>query len=178
MKMKNCITFPIMIVLLFMPFAGMGKETKKMKDMTITSTAFPDGGTIPGRHTCDGQDISPPLSFGAAPAGTRSLVLIVDDPDAPVGTWVHWVVWNIPHDTREIAEGSLPAGASQGLNDFKRNSYGGPCPPSGTHRYYFKVYALDTTLELAPSGNKAALEKAMQGHILARGQLMGTYKRH
>jgi Raf kinase inhibitor-like YbhB/YbcL family protein len=168
---------PILIVLMFMPVTGTGKEAKKMKDLTITSTAFADGGAIPARYTCDGQDISPPLAFGAAPSGTRSLALIVDDPDSPAGTWVHWVVWNIPHDSREIAEGSLPADARQGLNDFKRNSYGGPCPPSGTHRYYFKVYALDKTLDIAPSTNKAALEKAMQGHTLAQGRLMGTYRR-
>jgi Raf kinase inhibitor-like YbhB/YbcL family protein len=101
----------------------------------------------------------------------------MDDPDAPVGTWVHWVAWNIPAQTREITEKGLPGGTVQGLNSWKRNDYGGPCPPSGTHRYFFKLYALDATLTLAPTSTKADLEQAMQGHVLASGQLMGTYKR-
>jgi Raf kinase inhibitor-like YbhB/YbcL family protein len=101
----------------------------------------------------------------------------MDDPDAPGGMWVHWVVWNLPHDLREIAEGTIPAVAKQGLNDWERNAYGGPCPPSGTHHYYFKIYALDNSPNLAPTATKTTLEKAMQGHILAKGQLMGTYRR-
>ncbi len=177
MGMKTLILLPVMMVSLLMAVPGMGKEARKMKELTITSTAFADGAAIPARYTCEGEDISPPLAFGAVPAGAHSLALIVDDPDAPMGTWVHWVVWNIPADTREIGEGSVPAGALQGKNDFKRNSYGGPCPPSGTHRYYFKLYALDTTLNLAATTTKAALEKAMQGHILSQGRLMGTYRR-
>ena len=169
----------VSVVMVFMLVAAvsMGKESKKMKELTITSPAFVEGGTIPIRYTCDGKDINPPLAFGVSPTGARSLALIVDDPDAPVGTWVHWVVWDIPHDVREITEGSVPAGAKQGLNDWKRNSYGGPCPPSGTHRYFFKIYALDKTLDIPPSAGKAALERAMHGHILAQGQLMGTYRR-
>ena len=148
-----------------------------MEKLTVTSTAFAEGAAIGAKYTCDGVNVNPPLAIGATPAGTRSLALIMDDPDAPVGIWVHWVAWNIPAQTREIPENGMPAGAQQGLNDWKRNDYGGPCPPSGTHRYYFKIYALDTTLTLAPATTKVDLERAMQGHVLAVGQLMGTYKR-
>ncbi len=174
---RTGIMLPVLLLSLLMAVPGLGKETKKMKELTITSSAFVEGNAIPSRYTCEGRDINPPLAFGDVPAGTRSLALIVDDPDAPVGTWVHWVMWDIPADVREIAEGSLPAGAKQGVNDFRRNSYGGPCPPSGTHRYYFRLYALDTTLDLGPSTDRVALEKAMRGHVLAKGLLMGTYRR-
>jgi Raf kinase inhibitor-like YbhB/YbcL family protein len=177
MGMKIGVIISLLLVSILTAGTSMGKETKKMKQLTITSPAFAEGGAIPLRYTCDGKDINPPLAFGVAPDGARSLALIVDDPDAPVGTWVHWVMWNIPHDVREIIENSFPEGAKQGLNDWKRNSYGGPCPPSGTHRYYFKIYALDKTLDIPPTADKAALEKAMSGHILAQGQLMGTYRR-
>jgi len=149
-----------------------------MADLTITSPAFAGKSAIPARYTCDGEDINPALQIGAVPNGAKSLALIVDDPDAPAGTWVHWVVWNIPPQTREIPENGLPAGAVQGLNDWKRNSYGGPCPPSGTHRYFFRLYALDATLNLAATTSKAALLRAMQGHIIAQGELMGTYRRN
>lgn len=148
-----------------------------MEKLTVSSAAFAEGAAIAAKYTCDGEDVNPPLAIGVTPAGTRSLALVMDDPDAPVGTWVHWVAWNIPAQTRVIPENGLPAGASQGRNDWKRNGYGGPCPPSGTHRYFFKLYALDTTLTLAPSATRADLERAMQGHVLAAGQLMGTYKR-
>lgn len=159
------------------PAAVMGKGVKKMEQMSVSSPVFADNGAIPARYTCDGKDASPPLAFSNVPAGARSLALIVDDPDAPAGTWVHWVAWNIPPHVREIKENSLPEGAIQGLNSWKKNSYGGPCPPSGTHRYYFQLYALDTTLNLSRSAVRADLEKAMQGHILAGSRLMGTYKR-
>ena len=155
----------------------LGKEVSKMEKLTVTSAAFAEGAAIAAKYTCDGVNVNPPLAIAATPAGTKSLALIMDDPDAPVGIWVHWVAWNIPAPTREIPENSIPAGVQQGLNDWKRNDYGGPCPPSGTHRYYFKIYALDTTLTLAPSATKVDLERAMQGHELAAGQLMGTYKR-
>ena len=160
------------------PLPAIGKEARRMSELQISSPAFSHHGTIPARFTCDGVDVNPPLALGTVPAGTRSLALIVDDPDAPVGMWVHWVMWNIPPETRGIGENSVPAGAVQGVNDWKRNRYGGPCPPSGSHRYFFKLYALDTTLTLAPSTTKAALERAMEGHILARGELQGTYRRH
>lgn len=148
-----------------------------MSVLRISSPAFAHGEAIPARYTCDGQDTNPPLAVGDVPAGTRSLALIVDDPDAPMGTWVHWVMWNIPPESREIGENSVPAGAVQGVNSWKRNRYGGPCPPSGTHRYFFRLYALDTALTLAPTIASAALERAMAGHILATGELMGTYRR-
>jgi Raf kinase inhibitor-like YbhB/YbcL family protein len=163
-------------VCLFAP-AASGKEMRRMETLTITSPAFAAGAAIPAKYTCDGSDVSPPLAIGAVPAGTQSLALIMDDPDAPGGMWVHWVVWNIPPQTREVRESALPAGAGQGKNDWNRNSYGGPCPPSGTHRYFFKLYALDGTLNLGASATKTELERAMQGHILGRGELMGTYRR-
>ena len=162
---------------MLMPSTLMAKEARKMADLTITSPAFAGKSAIPARYSCDGEDINPPLQIGAVPNSAKSLALIVDDPDAPAGTWVHWVVWDIPPQTREIPENGLPAGAVQGLNDWKRNSYGGPCPPSGTHRYFFRLYALDVTLNLAVTTSKAALLRAMQGHVIAQGELMGTYRK-
>jgi len=154
---------------------------KKM-EIKIKSTAFKEGGMIPSKYTCDGADISPPLSWDSVPEGTKSLALICDDPDAPMGTWVHWVIFNIPPDTRELPENvppqkTLANGAKQGINDFRKIGYGGPCPPGGTHRYYFKLYALDTGINLEAGATKSQLLKAMEGHILAEGQLMGKYKR-
>ena len=150
--------------------------------MEIKSQAFPRGGSIPATYTCDGQDVSPPLSWSAPPAGTKSFALISDDPDAPAGTWVHWVMWNIPAGANSLEENvpkkdTLPGGAKQGTTDFRRIGYGGPCPPSGTHRYFFKLYALDTTPNLPPSTTRRDLEKAMQGHVLAQAEWMGTYTR-
>lgn len=150
--------------------------------MELKSQAFQTGDIIPPQYTCDGQDISPPLSWSDPPAGTTSFALISDDPDAPMGTWVHWVIWNIPASARAFEENtpqtaSLPNGAKQGTTDFHRVGYGGPCPPSGTHRYFFKLYALDTTLNLPSSATKKDLEKAMHGHILAQTELMGKYRR-
>jgi Raf kinase inhibitor-like YbhB/YbcL family protein len=161
----------------FLSTMAFGEEVRNMEKLTITSPAFAEGAAMAAIYTCDGDDVSPPLAIGAVPAGTRSLALIMDDPDAPGGMWVHWVLWNIPPQTREIPENKLPAGVKQGRNDWRRNSYGGPCPPSGTHRYFFKIYALDTIPALAASATKTDLERAMRGHVLAAGQLMGTYKR-
>ena len=129
---------------------------------------------IPAKYTCDCADINPPLRIEGTPEGTKSLVLIVDDPDAPMGTWDHWIVWNIPPMER-IEEDSIPG--TEGLNDFRKHSYGGPCPPSGTHRYFFKVYSLDTNLELDRNARKKHVEKAIKGHILAKGELVGLYQR-
>lgn len=148
----------------------------------VTSRAFEEGGMIPSQYTCDGEDISPPLEWSGVPDGTRSLALICDDPDAPMGTWVHWVLYGIDAGTRELPEDvpakkALDSGARHGVNDFRRFGYGGPCPPGGTHRYYFKLYALDTELDLEPGLVKAELMKAMEGHILAEGVLMVRYKR-
>jgi Raf kinase inhibitor-like YbhB/YbcL family protein len=144
----------------------------------ITSPAFAQGETIPVTYTCDGQDISPPLQWSDPPAGTQSLALIADDPDAPVGTWDHWILFNLPADTHELPEQATPPGGSQeGQNSWGRTGYGGPCPPSGTHRYFFKLYALDTILDLSAGANKDQLLKTMAGHILAQVEIMGTYSR-
>ena len=149
----------------------------------ISSTMFQEGQPIPSRHTCDGEDVSPPLAWSEPPAGTQSLALISDDPDAPVGTWVHWVVYNLPASARGLPEAfptdaQLDDGTRQGKTDFGRTGYGGPCPPSGTHRYFFKLYALDMRLSLAPGATTKQVEAAMQDHILAEARLMGTYRRH
>ncbi|MFQ6064543.1 MAG: YbhB/YbcL family Raf kinase inhibitor-like protein [Candidatus Bathyarchaeia archaeon] len=144
------------------------------KELIITSPAFEKNGFIPSKYTCDGEDVNPPLKIKGLPKGTQSLVLIVDDPDAPMGTWDHWIVWNIP-PLEKIEENSVPG--VEGLNDFNRHSYGGPCPPSGTHRYFFKVYALDTKLDLDADSRKKRLERAMEGHLLAKGEIVGLYSR-
>jgi Raf kinase inhibitor-like YbhB/YbcL family protein len=144
--------------------------------MKITSSAFQEGGNIPSKFTCDGGDSSPPLQIAEIPSGAKSLVLVVDDPDAPSGLFTHWIVWNISPQTNAIAEGSAPKGV-QGTSDFDKSGYGGPCPPSGTHRYYFKIFALDRELNL-PSGTKRnQLDAAMKGHVVAQGELMGRYSR-
>jgi Raf kinase inhibitor-like YbhB/YbcL family protein len=153
------------------------KEASTMSELTISSPAFGHNAGIPAKYTCDGRDINPSLTIGRVPPGAKSLALIVDDPDAPVGTWVHWVLWNIDPNTAEIREDSVPKGAIQGINDFRKHNYGGPCPPSGTHRYFFKLYALDTMLNIGPNSGKAELEKAMQGHILSGAEMIGLYKR-
>ena len=153
--------------------------------MKLTSSAFAHQGAIPGKYTCDGQDLSPPLAWADLPAGTRSLALIVDDPDAPDPaapkmTWVHWVLYNVPPEASGLPEGakSLPAGAGEGLNDWKRTGYGGPCPPIGRHRYFHKLYALDTVLPDLGKPTKSKLEAAMKGHVLAQADLVGTYQKH
>ena len=148
-----------------------------MKSLRLVSPAFRHNELIPKKYTCDGADINPPLLVENIPSGAKSLALIVDDPDAPVGTWVHWVVWNINPDTREIEEDSVPKGAQQGVNDFRKKDYGGPCPPSGTHRYFFKLYALDKVLNLGSNAKKDDLEGAMKGHILEKTELVGLYRR-
>jgi Raf kinase inhibitor-like YbhB/YbcL family protein len=142
--------------------------------LTITSPAFLQDDFIPVQYTCDGADINPPLQIVGIPAAAKHLAIIVDDPDAPRGTWVHWVAWNLP--VAETIPEHTQLGA-EGRNDFGKHQYNGPCPPSGTHHYHFKVYALDETLYLPLSSNKAELERAMAGHILAFGELIGLYKR-
>jgi Raf kinase inhibitor-like YbhB/YbcL family protein len=149
----------------------------------LASPAFNEGDTIPRQFTADGKDVSPHLKWGDVPANTKSLALICDDPDAPAGVWVHWVLYNLPADARELPEGlpaakTLPSGGRQGTNDFGNLGYGGPSPPAGKpHRYYFKLYALDTTLNLEAGAKKADLVAAMKGHVAAEGQLMGRYGR-
>jgi Raf kinase inhibitor-like YbhB/YbcL family protein len=149
----------------------------------LSTAAFSAGGDIPARHTCDGADMSPALEWTAPPDGTKSLALIMDDPDAPGRTWVHWVLYNVPPTQRELPEGvdpsaTLASGARQGTNDFGRIGYGGPCPPPGpAHRYFFRLYALDTTVDLAPKAKRSALDLAMNGHVLATAELVGRYQR-
>jgi len=154
--------------------------------LTLTSSAYSSSGDIPARYTCEGADISPPLSWSGVPDGTRSLVLIIDDPDAPDPaapkmTWVHWVLFNITPERTTLSEdasrGNLPPGAKQGLNDWQNIGYGGPCPPIGRHRYFHKLYALDTILEGLDSPTKAEVETAMEGHILEQAELIGTYQK-
>lgn len=150
--------------------------------MEIKSKAFEAGGTIPSKYTCDGEDISPPLFWSGIPKDTQSLALISDDPDAPMGTWVHWVVYNIPPSVNELPEGvptdkKLTNGALQGITDFKRIGYGGPCPPSGTHRYFFKLYALNKKVSLDAGATKKQLLDAIKGSIIAECELVGKYQR-
>lgn len=151
-------------------------------DIKLTSSAFSDGGPIPSKYTCDGTDVSPPLEWEAVPDGAKSIALICDDPDAPMGTFVHWVIYGLPAETTRLQEAvptdrTLPNGAAQGTSDFGRIGYGGPCPPSGTHRYFFRLYALDAEVDLEPGATKQQLLRAIGEHVLAQGQLMGTYRR-
>lgn len=173
--------FPVVlwatIVLPILSAQPIHAEEKPMSELSITSPAFSQNGMIPKRYTCDGADVSPPLEIANAPEGTKSLALIVDDPDAPAGTWVHWLVWNFAADTREIPENTIPPGALQGTNDFGKQTYGGPCPPSGTHRYFFKLYALNAPLALPAGARKAKVEEAIGGHLLGKAELIGLYRR-
>jgi Raf kinase inhibitor-like YbhB/YbcL family protein len=155
-----------------------GGEGEVAAALEITSIAFSDQGEIPTKYTCDEEDINPPLSVNSTPEGTQSLVLIVDDPDAPAGVWNHWLVWNISPAALEIGEDSVPAGAVEGTNDFGNVAWGGPCPPPGLpHRYFFRVYALDICLDLESGARRGEVEKAMEGHVLAQAQLVGRYGR-
>ena len=143
--------------------------------ISITSPFFHAGGDIPAKFTCNGTNVSPELQISSVPNEAKSLVLIVDDPDAPRGLFTHWIVWNVDSKTTRVAENSSPTAGVQGINDFGKRNYGGPCPPSGTHRYFFKIFALDTKLELKPGARRAELDAAMRGHTLAQGELMGRY---
>lgn len=145
--------------------------------MKISSIAFQPDSKLPTKYTCDGEGVSPPLTIGEVPENTKSLALIVDDPDAPAGIWVHWVLFNIPPSTVEISENSVPQNSMQGVTSYGDNKYGSPCPPSGVHRYFFKLYALDIMLDLPASTTAQDLEKTMDGHILDQAELMATYNR-
>jgi Raf kinase inhibitor-like YbhB/YbcL family protein len=151
--------------------------------LTVTSSAFPSGGSIPAKYSCEGANVSPALEWSGIPAKTKSLALICEDPDAPTGTWTHWVLFNLPASTTTLPEkmdtaATLSSGAKQGTNDFQKTGYGGPCPPPGKpHRYFFKIYALDTELALKPDATRNEVLRAMEHHIVAEGQLMGTYQR-
>lgn len=160
------------------PAAEVGEEeTGPVTQLQVTSSAFSQGEAIPLEYTCDGEDVSPPLAWSGAPDGVASYSLIMDDPDAPAGTWVHWVLFDISPQTTQLAE-DLPATIGvQGNSSWDRTGYGGPCPPSGEHRYFFKLYALDTTLGLEAGATKEEVLEAMAGHVVAQGELMGTYSR-
>ncbi len=158
-------------------------KEEAMVELRVESTAFEEGGTIPRKYTCDGENISPPLSWSTPPEGTKSLVLICDDPDAPMGTWVHWVLFGLSPEISELPEGvpsqeTVLGGAKQGTTSFGRVGYGGPCPPKGpAHRYFFKLYAVDSEIDLDAGATKQEVLRAIEGHILAQGQLMGRYSR-
>lgn len=182
--MRGKIFLPAVAVFVFtfLSFVGTQAQMKGGKMMEIKSTAFKEGGMIPAKYTCDGVNVSPPLSWSNFPKETKSFSLICDDPDAPMGTWVHWVIYDMPVGITQLPENiasqrELARGGKQGANDFRKIGYGGPCPPGGEHRYYFKLYALDGTTDLKPGATKEQLLKAMQGHILAEAQLVGKYKR-
>jgi hypothetical protein len=164
------------------PAVEMEIQEDTSMTLQLSSPAFEDGSAIPQEYSCDGDDSSPALFWGELPDQTKSIALIMDDPDAPVGTWVHWVLYDLPGNRTEIPEnvpksGQLPGGGTQGSNSWGRSGYGGPCPPGGTHRYFFKLYALDAPLDLASGATKEDLLQAMEGHLLDQGQLMGTYSR-
>ena len=182
--MKKTLYVLILFMFLF-TCLGLDESVAQMrggKKMEIKSAAFKDGAKIPAQYTCDGIDVSPPLEWRNAPAGARSFALICDDPDAPMGTWVHWVIYDIPSSITKLEAKNPPLkelanSAKQGTNDFGTVGYGGPCPPSGEHRYFFKLYALDGPTGLKPGATKAQLLTAMKGHILGEAQLVGKYKR-
>jgi len=187
MMMKRHWTLAILIVLLLsacQPAAVTPAEqaSTEAASLTLTSPAFNAGEPIPVQYTCDGEDISPALNWSAPPEGTQSFALIMDDPDAPSGDYVHWVLYNLPAVVRTLSEAvpggePLPDGGLQGRNGWRNEGYGGPCPPSGTHRYFFKLYALDSLLDAGPGLSKQELLEAIQGHVLAYGELMGTFSR-
>ena len=181
-RARNLIPLILFSCVIGIHVEAIGKEGYAMK-LDIKSMAFGEGNSIPKQYTCDGADISPQLSWSQPPEGTGSMVLICDDPDAPMGTWVHWVLYGLSPDTLEISE-NIPddkevlGGAKHGVNDFHKYGYGGPCPPGGTHRYFFKLYAVDTeVVDLDPGATKDEVLVAIKGHVLAEGQLMGRYSR-
>jgi len=189
MKIKSILFFAIFLVIILIAggvylfiILRPKKETSlepKIKggNMKISSPAFENNGTIPAKYTCDGENISPPLQFEGISENAQSLTLIMDDPDAPAGTWVHWTAWNIDPKTQGFNEGSAPQGTVEGVTSFGSSGYGGPCPPSGTHRYFFKIYALNKKIDLSPQADKSKLEEVMNDHVLAKGELIGLYGR-
>jgi len=179
-----------LFLLLFLSCAGRQQQLAQpanpqkqtQAEIKLTSSAFKDGEPIPRTYTCDGVNVSPPLEWSGAPGTAKTIAIVCDDPDAPGGTWVHWILYNLPADNIGLVENApasetLKAGGFQGKNDFGKIGYGGPCPPSGTHRYFFKIFALDSELPLKAGATKAELMKAMAGHTLVQGQLIGTYRR-
>lgn len=173
---------PLIYICLFLqaflfPYA-IGQSEPKKEGLKISSPAFENGGEIPKKYTCDGANVNPPLKISNVPSNTKSLAMVFDDIDAPRGTYVHWILWNIDPTVKEIKENSVPEKAVQRLNDFKKHHYGGPCPPGRAHKYIFKIYALDTLLNLNHNLTKKDLEKAIEGHVISRAQLIGVYKRN
>jgi Raf kinase inhibitor-like YbhB/YbcL family protein len=182
MNKKYFILFVLLLLLCGVEQNSIAQKGDEKMAITVTSLAFKEGDMIPAKYTCDGDNVSPPLNWQQVPQGVKSFALISDDPDAPMGTWVHWVIWNIPAEANGLPQSvpagkELPDGSKQGVNDSRRNGYSGPCPPSGTHRYYFKIYALDMMLDLPVTSTKQVLLEAMKGHILAEGSLTGKYRR-
>jgi Raf kinase inhibitor-like YbhB/YbcL family protein len=187
--MNRCCQIGIWAMIGFLALGACGNASRGEQEpatdnaLQLTSSVFTSEGTIPATYTCDGEDKSPPLSWAVPPASVQSIALIVDDPDAPVGTWVHWVLFNLPPTTISLPEGvpadaNIPGGGVHGSNSWQQAGYGGPCPPKGsTHRYFFKLYALDMSLDLKPGASKSDVEQAMAGHILAEGRLVGLYGR-
>lgn len=183
--MRTSVCVIAMLLSAFVRVRGEGKEAT-MAQLTLSSPSFRNNQPMPAKHSCEGEDASPALKWEGAPAGTKNFALIADDPDAPGGSWVHWVMYGIPASTAELPEKvaktdtvATPAGAKQGVNDFGKPGYGGPCPPRGhgVHHYHFRLYALDTELNIAPRVTRRQLEAAMKGHILAQTELVGTYQR-
>lgn len=190
--MKKILSFSLFVIFLLSACAASTPSTEEQTSVAdplgvegaaaleLTSAAFAQGGAIPEQYSCKGVNVSPPLAWGEPPAGTQSFALIMDDPDAPGGTWVHWVLFNIPASARSLPEAipadtTLPDGSLSGVSSFGGTGYGGPCPPGGTHRYFFRLYALDEMLAIEAGAGRGELEKAMAGHILAQGELMGTF---
>jgi len=172
--MKNGCLLLILTSLLFVhPFITHANENK----LSLTSPDFSNGGFIPSEYTCDGKNINPQLLIKNVPKGTKSLVLIIEDPDAPSGVWIHWLLWNIKPTVKIIKHGEAPSGAVSGINDFGNHGYGGPCPPWGTHRYLFKLFALDTILNIKTDAKKQDIENAMKSHIISHAELIGLYKK-
>ena len=175
--MRRPIIFIILFLSIFLISSSMSQEATQKGGFKISTSAFENNGHISPKYTCDGENVNPPLQFENVPVKAKSLALVFDDIDAPRGTYVHWILWNIHPNTKEIKENFVPEGAVQGMNGFKKQNYGGPCPPRRAHRYVFKIYALDIFLNLDPRSAKTDLEKAIEGHVIALTQLMGVYKR-
>ena len=181
--MKKIILLSIVIILLLPVCTKQIKQTKDVYKMNIYSNVFKNNQMIPSKYTCKGENISPPLNWDSIPENTKSLVLIVDDPDAPMGTWIHWVLYNIPPTLNNLSENIeqnktyIDSGMIQGINSGKYIGYQGPCPPSGTHRYFFKIYALDIAIEPVEKMTKSQILKAMENHIIAHGELIGLYSK-
>jgi Raf kinase inhibitor-like YbhB/YbcL family protein len=176
--MKRQLFYLVLFILIFIVSYVMGESGAKTDAFKISSPAFENGGEIPKKYTCDGVNVNPSLKIENVPPNTKSLALIFDDIDAPGGSYVHWILWDIDPMIKEIKGNSVPEGGVQGMNDFKKRSYGGPCPPKRAHRYVFKIFALDRLLNLNPNFTKKDLVKTMEGHILSRAQLKGVYKRN